>query len=269
MNLSRFISLIKCDFSLLWGAIAMSLAYGFINATSMRTDQMFFLNIQGTEFFLLLIAFMSINPLFLNGNYGIRGLKGQQVNSLEFFFSKSIKRSSLFYVKASLYLFLTLMPLLTVWAYSYTKPIIRIELPYNTSADREATKQFYLTHFEGAYVQKDAQDKEGNKAFVVLPKGQVNRAVFTLFWVFLTTLLFQVVLFGFPSAMRWVSIPIYFALIFLTSWGNFTSTTPSHYEMGLAWVTQHTFFAFLVLGISIVLSQLYCCRRFVNTEITS
>ena len=158
---------------------------------------MFFLSSQGTEFFLLLIGFMSINPLFLNGNYGVQGLKGQPVNSLEFFFSKAVKRSSLFYVKASLYLGLSLMPLLGVWAYSYTRPVIRIELPYNTPADREATSQFYLTHFECAYLQKDNQDKEGNKVFVVLPQGQVNRAVFTLFWVFLTTPLFQVTLLGF------------------------------------------------------------------------
>ena len=254
---------------MLWGALSMSIVYGFLNAISMRSDHMFFLSNQGTGIFLLLIGFMSINPLFLNGNYGIGGLKGQPVNSLEFFFSKAIKRSSLFYVKASLYLCLTLMPLLTVWAYSYTRPVIRIELPY-TLAGREATKQFYLSHFEGAYVQKDEQDKESNKAFVVLPKGQVNLAVFTLFWVFLATLLFQIMLLGFPVAIRWVSIPIYVALIFLTSWGGASSMkTPSNYETGLAWVAQHTFLAFLILGISTTLAQVYCCRRFVQTEITS
>ena len=254
---------------MLWGALGLSIIYGYMNASQIETDHMFSLSLYGPEVFLLMIPFMSINPLFLNGNYGVKSLQGQAANSLEFFFTRAIHRRSIFGVKASVYLLLSLMPLLTVWVYSYTKPVIRIELPYNTQEHREATKQFYLNHFTGAYVQKDEQDKEGNKAFVVLPQGQVNRAAFTLFWVFLGTLLFQVMVFSFSPAMRWVSIPIFFVLMFLTSWGDASSKIPSHYEVGLTWVAQHTFLAFLILGILTALSQVYCCRRFVQTEITS
>jgi hypothetical protein len=37
----------------------------------------------------------------------------------------------------------------------------------------------------------------------------------------------------------------------------------------LAWINQHTLLAFVGLALLTVLGQLYCCRRFVNTEITS
>jgi hypothetical protein len=270
MKLSHYFSLLRFDFYTLWGVLALSVIYGFQNGISPGggADQMFSVGLYGPEIFLLIIPFISINPLFLGGNYGIQSLKGQAVNSLEFFFSHAIRRSLLFSVKASLYLGLTLMPLLTIWGYSYTKPIIRIELPYNTLEHREATKQFYLTHFEGAYLQKDEKDKEGNKYWVILPKGQVDRARFTLVWVFACTLLFQAVLFALSPAKRWASIPIYFGLLGVTTMGGSSVKVPSSYEMGLAWVAQHTFLSFVTLGLITLIVELYCCRRFVNTEIT-
>ena len=230
---------------------------------------MFFLSGVGTSGFLLIIPFISINPLFLHGNYGIKGLKGQAVNSLELFFSKAINRASIFFVKAGAYLLLSLLPLLVIWAYSCAKPEIRIELPYNTQEHRETTKQFYLSHFSGAYVQKDELDKEGNKVFVVLPQGQVACAIFTLVWGFSFTLLFQVIGLGLPPGKRWVCLPTFFVFMLLSNvWGS-SLKTPSHYEVGLAWIDQHTALTLLGLGLLTVLSQLYCCRRFVNTEITS
>jgi hypothetical protein len=254
---------------MLWGALGLSIVYGFMFASELERDHMFFLSGIGTSGFLLMIPFISINPLFLHGNYGIQGLKGHAVNSLEFFFSKAINRASIFFVKAGAYLMLSLLPLLVIWAYSYAKPDIRIELPYNTQEHRETTKQFYLSHFTGAYVQKDEQDKEGNKFWVVLPKGQVTCAVFTLVWAFIGTLLFQVIGLGFPPGMRWVCLPTFFAFMLLSNvWGS-SLKTPSHYEVGLAWIDQHTPLTLLGLGLLTILSQLYCCRRFVNTEITS
>ena len=254
---------------MLWGAIGLSIIYGFMNAFQLEEDHMFFLSVYGPQVFLLLIPFMSINPLFLNGNYGIQGLKGQTVNSLEFFFSKAISRSSIFYIKAGAYLILSLLPLVVVCAYSCAKPVIRIELPYNPPGHREATEQFYLNHFSGAYVQKDERDKEGNKAFVVLPNGQVDYAIFTLLGAFIGTLLLQVVSFSFPPGKRWISVLTFFALLILSNWGSNSPQTPSHYEMGLAWVAQHTFLALSGLGLLTAMAQLYCCQRFVNTEITS
>jgi len=230
---------------------------------------MFFLSGFGAQVFLLTIPFVSINALFLQGNYGIKGLKGQAVNSLEFFFSKAINRASVFSVKAGAYLLLSLLPLLVIWVYSCTKPEIRIELPYNTQEHRETTKQFYINHFSGAYVQKDESDKEGNKAFVVLPQGQVICAIFTLVWAFTGTLLFQLISFGLPHGKRWVCLPVFFALLIFSDLGGPSFKTPSRYEMCLAWVGQHTPLTLLGLGLLTILSQLYCCRRFINTEITS
>lgn len=269
MKILRLISLIKCDFPLLWGALGLSIVYGYMNASQIEGDHMFSLSVYGPEVFLLMIPFMSINALFLNGNFGIQSLKFPAVSNLEFIFTRAIRRSSIFGVKASVYLLLALMPLLTTWCYSYTKPVIRIELPYNTQEHRETTKQFYLSHFAGAYVQKDEQDKEGNKFWVVLPTGQVDRAIFTLTWAFTLTLLFQVVFFAFRPAKPWVFFLTYLALLILTNVGQSSRKTPSNYETGLAWVAQHTFLAFAIVGILTILTQAYCCRRFVTTEITS
>jgi len=254
---------------MLWGALGLTIIYGYMNASQIETDHMFSLGIYGPEVFLLMIPYMSINALFLNGNFGIQNLKTPAFSSLEFFFTRAIRRSSIFGVKTSVYLLVALMPLLTVWGYSLTKPVIRIELPYNTQEHRETTKQFYLGHFIGAYVQKDMQDKEGNKFWVVLPKGQVDRAIFTLMWVFTCTLLYQVVVFIFRPAKPWVILLTFFALLILTNVGQSSMKTPSNYETGLAWVAQHTFLSFSILGILTILSQVYCCRRFVTTEITS
>lgn len=254
---------------MLWGAIGLSIVYGYMNASQIEADHMFSLSLYGPEVFLLMIPFMSINALFLNGNYGVLGFKTPAYNSLEFFFTRAIHRSSIFGVKTSAYLLLTLMPLLTVWGYSCTKPAIRIELPYNTQEHRETTKQFYLSHFTGAFVQKDEQDKDGNRFWVVLPKGQVDRAILTLMWAFTCALLFQVVIFAFHPAKPWVIFLTFLALLILTDMGQSSMKTPSHYETGLAWVAQHTFLAFSILGLLTILSQVYCCRRFVTTEITS
>jgi hypothetical protein len=269
MKILRLVSLIKCDFPMLWGPLGLSIVYAYMNASQFESDHMFSLSLYGPEIFLLMIPFMSLSALFLSGNFGMQDPKTPAYNSLEFFFTRAIRRRSIFGVKAGVYLLLTLLPLLTVWACSYTKPIIRIELPYNTQGHREATKQFYLGHFTGAYVQKDEQDKEGNKFWVVLPKGQVDRAIFTLVWVFTCTLFSEVMLFAFFQAKPRIFFLTYFLLLIATTLGGSSMMVPSHYETGLAWVSQHAFLAFLILGLLTVLSQLYCCRRFVNTEIAS
>jgi hypothetical protein len=281
MKLSRLIALLICEAPLDRGAVVKFLIFGYVGATLIGIPLMigdagglYFLRIHpNTEVILLLIPLMVINPLFLDGNYGIQGWTSQPVNSLEFFFSRAINRSSIFFVKTSLYLCLILTPLLAISAYSCTAPVIRIEfpanplLPANVLADREASKQFYLTHFDGAYLQTFNTGKHGE--CVVLPTGRVNQAVLSLFWIFLVTLLLQVIAFSFPPGMRWGSLPVFCALLFFISWGDSSRKPPSCYEMGLAFVAQHTFLALLVLGILTALSQRYCCRRFVATEITS
>jgi hypothetical protein len=267
MKISQFLSLLKCEFHGLLGVLAISLIWAF---QVRGADELFSIVPSAQEVLFLIIPFVGSNTLFLRGNYGIPFWKGQTVNSLEFLFSRPIRRSALFSAKASIYLGLSLMPLLVICAYSYNKPVIRVELPYKTSEHREATQQFYLTHFEGAFLQKDEKDKEATRYWVVLPKGQVDRARFTLVWVFACTLLAQVIIFALSPARRWVSIPIFVFLLGLTLMGSSSSMkVPSRYEMGLAWVSQHNFLTFLSLGLGTVLAQLYCCRRFVNTEITS
>jgi hypothetical protein len=271
MKISHFVALLKYYAVMVWTVPLVSIALGWYFAFDVgrQTDHMFFLTEEGPGVFLFLVPFMCIYLIFTDGP-GIKSSGGKSLGSLEFFFSKAISRTSLFCVKVSLFLMLGVLPLVTVWAYSLTKPTIRIELPYNTVEHREATKQFYLTHFQGAYLQKDEQDKEGNKVFVVLPKGQVNRSVFTMIWTFTGILLFQVMTFAFFPVHRWISVSTLFTFMILTSFfGGASMKSPSLYEIGLAWITQHTLLTLLELGLLTILTQLYCCWRFVNTEITS
>lgn len=281
MKLSRLIALLICEAPLDRGAVVKFLIFVYVGATLIAFPLLigsggglYFLRIHpNTEIMLLLIPLVTVNSLFLNGNYGIQGWTSQPVDGLEFFFSRGINRSSIFFVKTSLYLGLMLMPLLAICAYSYAAPVTRIEFPAIPSlpapilANREASKQFYLTHFEGSFLQ--ASDTRNRGDCVVLPTGRVIQAVLSLFWIFLFTLLLQVIAFSFPPRMRWGSLPVFCALLFFISWGDSSRESPSCYEMGLALVAQHTFLVLLVLGILTALSQRYCCRRFVATEITS
>jgi hypothetical protein len=49
----------------------------------------------------------------------------------------------------------------------------------------------------------------------------------------------------------------------------FDTFAVSPYETGLAWVTTHTPLALLALVMLAVVTQNYCCRRYIDTEITS
>ncbi len=159
---------------------------------------------------------------------------------------------------------------MVIWVYGTMNPVIKLELPYRTAEHREATKEFYLKHFEGAYLQKDPHDRQGNKAWIVLPHGRVTRAIFSFALGVVNMLLFQGLFFAFWRK-PW-GVYLAFALFMVASlWGYGWSPLwhPSLYERGIVWVGQHTIPVFMGLGILLVASQMFYCRRFVNTEITA
>ena len=267
MKTSHLVALLKNDSRMVWPCLVIAIFYTYLSATDYRQDQMFVLTPSGgAGSFLFMIPFLMWNFLFQNQGHGLKAANAPSFSSLEFMFTRAINRASLFCTKSALYLILSALPLVLIWAYSYTAPIIRVELPYNSHQHREETKQFYLAHFEGTYLQEPDNGK--NKDYVVLPKGRANQAAYIFFLAFSFTLLFQTVLFTF-ARMRWLPFVTLLAFVVLLPFAGLSAKTPSLYEASLAWVTQHTPLAFLGLGLLTVLAQLYCCRRFVNTEITS
>jgi hypothetical protein len=266
MRISFFTALLKNDSRMAWPFLFLSAFYAYLSIKGYKHDQMFELTSGSAHStFLFLIPFMLWNFLFSNGNYGFKAANAFTFNSLEFMFSRAISRVTLFCAKTSIFLFLCLLPLVLILVFSLTDPVIRVELPYNSHHHREETKQFYLTHFKEAYLQES--DTGNNKDYVVLPHGRIDAARYSLLVIFSGALFFQTTLFFFLKA-RWMSFTIYFVLALLPSLAD-GFHGPSPYEVSLAWVTQHTMTAVSMLVLLTILSQLYCCRRFVNTEITS
>ena len=267
MKKSHFIALMRNDHRLVRPLLFLAISYDFFCFEVPGQDRMFDLvPAAGSGIYFYLIPFMMGNILFLSGFYGFKATGVQPFGALEFMFTRAIDRVSLFATRSALYLLFSTLPLVLILAHGYAAPLIRLELPYNNNQHREETKQFYLSHFEGAYLQEP--DTGGNEDYVVLPQGRVDEAAFTVFFNFAFALLFQMALFVIPRK-PWIWLATFFVIATAFSFAGLSLKTPSFYEASLAWVTQHTFPVFLGLALLTVATQLYCCRRFVATEITS
>lgn len=269
MKNSHFFVLFKREAVKLWPLLFLIYFFGYLDISN--KDTVFSLTAPNSEggfqFFLplMLYWFLFQNDGMLYG-LGFSNASRFSFTNLEFFFTRALRRTSFFYAKSILYLILCLMPLVVSLVHSYTKPIIRIELPSYTLEDREATKQFYLTHFEGGYLQ--APDTGKNEDYVVLPKGRIDRAFGYFVFNFTILLCFQALLFTF-SRIRWGFFLALMAFAILLPIGMYSFKPPTLYEAGLGWITQHTLLAFCGIGALTFLAQRYCCRRFVQTEIIS
>jgi len=265
-----FFVLLKLEAEKMWPMILLVSFFSYLDTSD--KDTVFSLSAPGSggvglSAFLPLICFYFLfsTDNILNG-LKIANAPSFSFTNLEFFFTRAIHRASLFCAKSSLFLIICSMPLLIVWAHTYTKPMIKIELPRYTLENREASKQFYLTHFEGAYLQEPDTGK--NEDYVVLPKGRLNQAVGYFLFSFTAMLSFQALLFAF-SGIRWGAFWVLMGFAILLPIGAYSFKPPTLYEMGLGWITQHTLLAFFGVGVLTFLTQRYCCRRFVQTEIIS
>jgi hypothetical protein len=267
MKISHFLALLKNDSRIVWSMIFLAPLYAYFSIREFRQDQMFELTpTAGGGAMLFMLPFLMWYFLFEDQSYGLKPGPRASLVSLEFMFTRAIDRVSLFCVKTSLFLVISATPLVVIWAYSFTAPSVRVELPYNSLQHREETKQFYLSHFDEAYLQEP--DDGRKKDYVVLPHGRTNQAVCTFLFTFAATLLFQVMLFFFRRR-RWIALVSFFFLMILSSFAALSRHSPSPYEKSLAWVNQHAFLAVAALFALTGITQRYCCWRFVNTEITS
>lgn len=269
MNTRQLLLLFKLEITnfLLLTALVYIAVVTYIEFPSLAdTKYMFSLNTSNEGPFIVMSLFFAYQALFLGTQPARVTISNWGMGGLEFFFTRAIDRSSWFLIKVSLFIALVFTPATTAYVYSHFQPIIKIELPYNSSEDRNATKQFYLSNFEGAYLQEADTDK--NEDYVVLPNGHKSLAVYSFALDIMTLLIFQIIVFLVWPRGWGVAIGI--ATCLALNMINVPSMkTPSRYEAGLAWVTQHTFLVFLSLGLLTVLAQFYCRWRFMNTEITS
>jgi hypothetical protein len=247
----------------LWRTLMFSVFYAWLNIATIdmgnRVDHLYFLSFHGSAYFLFVIPALSFRAL----------LNDRGINSLEFVFTKAIHRASLFCVKSSLYLMICSMPLVIACVHSYGKPTIQIELPQNSIEHREETKQFYLTHYEGAYLQ--ASDTGKNEDYIVLPEGRLNQAVGYFLFGLTAILYIQTFIFAFSGVVQlnrrsFLTLTVFAAFVPVASYWFIPS---GFCEAGLGWITQHAFLAFLGVGVIAFLSQKYCCDRFVNIEVIS
>jgi hypothetical protein len=267
MNISHFIALLKNDLRVAWPFFFLAPFYAYLSIASYKDDHLYDLNpITSGGFFLFFMPFLAFNLLFQSENYGFANPSKPAIGKIEFMFTRAIDRFELFAAKASLFLLFSSLPLLMIWACSYTTPSLKVQLPYSDKEYRQEAKQFYLSHFENAYLQ--TPDVGTNKDYVVFPKGRINQSISTFMLGLSVTLLFQVILFTFPQR-RWLPFVALLLFAVILPLGSFAHIPPTPYEYISAWVVRYTGLCFLVIGFLVVLAEFYCYRRFINTEITS
>jgi hypothetical protein len=267
MKLSHFLALLKNELRTAWPIFLVGPFYAYLNIFIYRNYHFYDLNpVTSGSFIVFFMPFMAFNILFQSESYGFRAPGNLVLGRLEFMFTRAISRVELFGSKSSIYLIVSFLPLLSMVAHSYTAPSLKVQLPYSVRDHREEAKQFYLSHFKDAYLQEP--DAGTNKDYVVFPTGRINQSVCALLLGVVVTLFFQVMLFTF-SGRRWLPTALLILLAFLLPFGSFAHITPSFYEYLAAWVAQQPALAFLTTGLLVALAELYCCRRFVQTEITS
>jgi hypothetical protein len=204
------------------------------------------------------------------------GNKAAADAELELLFTRAISRSSIYFARATRYLVACLLPFLAIWIFSASKPVIRLQAPFHFGKGT-GMEEFYLAHFPGSYVESVPLTGSIKKDYVVLPQGQVEKAFFNLLWVCMLALLYQFLAFILWNK-RWgmFVLMIFFLvlpgfaleLLFSSSRGTADIYRPTFYESSLGWVTLHTPLALLLLGLFAIVTQAYCQRRYINTEIT-
>ena len=129
--------------------------------------------IQGQS--LVMVIGISFFAIFYGGfgsNGGRTQMKDLGAFNLEFYFSRSIDRTSWFVIKTGMFSVLAMLPSLVFGISAYLQPMAKIELSH--FSERSATRQFYLSHLKDAYVQDAGQNEES----VILPQGRKSEALY-------------------------------------------------------------------------------------------
>jgi hypothetical protein len=281
MKKSHYLRLLAYEPFILLAILLYGVFFAYLLLSLHREDETFILGFIPAGSFADLLIPLSLIFVFKIPPIGIKNPQlARHQGELEFFFTRAISRRSIFYAKATRYLLACLLPFLATWAFSCARPLIRVEAPYEFGR-RAAMEQFYFTHYYDAHLQT-APYKDIVLTYVVLPHGHMNMAFFTFAWVCFATLLFQFIFFLFWGKFRamvavfaaFIIVPCIVLEMLLSS--NASSIinpaptfTPSFYESSLAWVTVHAALTLLILVLTAIVTQTYCCHRYINTEITT
>jgi len=274
MNLRQFFLLLKFEVtSWLWLA-PLFYTFVFLEIFHHRMQQasyMFHLD-PGDAQQLAMTLWFAFWAMFLSTARGVAPVGRPALNqfgglNLEFFFGQAIHRPTWFAVKTTMFTALGLVPVLMIYYFSCINPMVKVELPYNTAQDRIAAKQFYLTHFEGSTLEEPDTGK--NEVYVILPHGRQSQALHSAALNILLLTMFEVLAFLLWPRMMGALLAS-MGTIFFSFFLTFLSRGfPSRYETEIAYVCGHPLPTFAALGVLFLLAQIYCGRRFVNTEMTS
>jgi hypothetical protein len=219
--------------------------------------------IQGQS--LAMILWISFFALFYGGfgNLGARTqMKDLGASNLEFYFTRSIDRTSWFVIKTGMFSVLAMLPSLVLCIAGYLHPLAKIELLH--FSDRSATRQFYLSHFKDAYVQDAGQNEES----VILPEGRKSEALYMA-----AVNLGALILFEMASFLSWPRVRMELILvgfvIVIAFFDVAMARTSYFYAAGLACVNSHALFIAALLIVCFFVSQLHCGRKFCRAEIIS
>jgi hypothetical protein len=266
--MKQFISLLGYEFRLRWIWIFMPLIYFVFLTPAFRLQEnvMFALRLIPGLFFIFQLPIM-LATIFQNRPFGARG---SSMGGLEFSFSQAIDRTKLFLSKAIIYLFASLFFGVSYLVFAVSHPSIKLELPYYPAQRVIATRTFYLEHFKDARLEKDAEDKEGNKYYVILPHAQIAVALGILALSLICAPIFQLLLSLLPETSFVVFIIFgssFFICIAMFPLLGGTQWDVSPYELAVAWIGQNVLWTCLILAVITIVIELVCCRRFVRKEI--
>lgn len=267
MKITHFLSLLRSESRLLYGLLPLAAYLTVSSILFQKQDIMFSLRPSpgfGALWFMAGYACIAFFPSLHWIGKHLRLKAGY-----EFLFSRAISRRLLFGAKASLLLLVCSLQPLILLIYSYSAPLLRIELPYHTPEHREETKRFYLESFAGSYLEKDELDREGNRAYVVLPQGRVSVAWLDLLLMLTVTFAIQGGMFLlWRSRFGFILFVVLFVVSQLFSVRlGYGMQSQSPYEEALAWSQSHlalALFGILAAGIAV---QLFSFHRFRSAEV--
>jgi hypothetical protein len=267
MNLHYLIPLLKKEWKLGIWILPLSIFFFWLATRTVGANSLFLSSSMPIMMFPYFVFFTACKVAFpqISRGTGTQPLS-YSLHNLEFVFTLAVPRSAVFYAKTSLCMALPLLTLVLFWIHAAMNPEIRIEVNHKDSVVEADAKQLYLSQFRGAHIATMGEAGAAREV-IVLPHAQATRGMFFFLVGMAGFLVFQCGYF-----VSWTAYwRTGWLLIFMIGWGASIMTAlllyPSFYEKGIAWVEVNPVSSFASLGVLFVLTQLFCCRRFVQRQI--
>jgi hypothetical protein len=254
--------------------LLVPIAYSIMTIMLMRETHYYFFSSAGDSF-MYVILFLGYQLLFQTGYIRTWNTAALLPSIGEFWFTRPVSRSTLFWHKAALFLLLIAAPGLTAWVWSHHQPKIKLKLPYTLSVQSERRESFYLQQYPGARLVGDPANGQRTRDYLILPQGQVDLARFNLFFMWFIGIVYMTVMLC-TSRWTWCQRYLSLALILfmivsplLNVLGKLDdSYTLGFSEYGMATLAQHPFGSVLVLGVFSFLALRLARQRFCQLELT-